>query len=97
MYMKGDGVGRSEQEAVRLFRRAAEGGSPDAQARLGELYERGQGVPQNNYHAYLWYSAAVRGGNGEARTGQDRAGKLLQPAEIQQAKRLVDEIVRKDK
>ena len=69
-------------------------GDPAAQLKLGELYENGRGVPQNNFQAYYWYSAAVRGGNTGARVKKERMAARLQPAEIQQAEKLVERLAR---
>jgi serine/threonine protein kinase len=95
LYARGEGIERSDQEAARLFRKAADAGNSDAQLRLGDMYSKGRGVPQNNFQAYLWYSAAARGGNGAAKAGEERTALLLQPAEIKQARRLVDAMTHK--
>ncbi|TAK39744.1 MAG: hypothetical protein EPO29_10595 [Betaproteobacteria bacterium] len=69
-------------------------GDPAAQLKLGEMYENGRGVPQNNFQAYYWYSAAVRGGNTGARVKKEQMAARLQPAEIQQAEKLVERLAR---
>ena len=69
-------------------------GDPAAQFKLGEMYENGRGVPQNNFQAYYWYSAAVRGGNAGARVRKEQMAARLQPAEIQQAEKLVERLAR---
>ncbi|TAK52064.1 MAG: hypothetical protein EPO27_01865 [Betaproteobacteria bacterium] len=69
-------------------------GDPAAQLKLGEMYENGRGVPQNNFQAYYWYSAAVRGGNAGARVKKEQMAARLQPAEIQQAEKLVERLAR---
>jgi TPR repeat protein len=69
-------------------------GDPAAQYRLGEQYENGRGVSQNNFQAYYWYSAAVRGGNTAARVKKEEMAARLQPAEIQQADKLVERLAR---
>ena len=69
-------------------------GDPAAQFKLGEMYENGRGVPQNNFQAYYWYSAAVRGGNSAARVRKEQMAARLQPAEIQQAEKLVERLAR---
>ncbi len=97
LYLAGEGVERSDQEAARLYRRAADAGNSDAQLRLGDLYSQGRGVPQNNFQAYVWYSAAARSGNGAAKSRQERTAKTLQSAEIRQAGKLVDAMLRKER
>src|SRR5258708_7548950 len=94
LYLQGEGVERRDQEALSLFRRAANQGDSDARLRLGDMYAIGQGVPRNTFQAYVWYSAAALAGNAAAKANQERAAALLQPAEIQQAGRLVERMAR---
>lgn len=63
MYWDGRGVGKSQSEAARWFRRAAEQGDADAQTMLGNLYLSGQGVEQNQAEALRWYRKAADQGN----------------------------------
>jgi serine/threonine protein kinase/TPR repeat protein len=93
LYLDGRGVERNADEALRLFRSAAGKGHADAQFRLGEIYEAGQAVTQSYYLAYFWYSVAARHGHGQANRLRMRVGPRLQPAEIQQADKLVDGMV----
>ena len=80
--------------AVARFRPFAEAGNAKAQARLGEFYSKGLGVPQNNFQAYVWYSAAANSGNEDAKAGKQRIDALLQPAEKQQAEKLAERLAR---
>ena len=72
-----------------LLRKAADQGNAKAQFTLGEMYDAGRGVPQNNFQAYVWFSRAVRAGNAEAKARVEKVKAALQPAEIQQADRLL--------
>ena len=45
--------------ALRLYRRLADQGKPDAQYNLGVMYTKGQGVPQNHAEAVKWYRRAA--------------------------------------
>ena len=45
--------------ALRLFRSLAEQGDATAQEHLGDMYERGQSVPQDYAEAVLWYRRAA--------------------------------------
>ncbi len=72
-------------------------GDASAQYRLGENYETGRGVTQNYFQAYYWYSAAARGGNAAAKSKKDQMAARLQPAEIQQADKLVERLARSPK
>jgi serine/threonine protein kinase len=80
--------------AVTRLRALAEAGNAKAQARLGEFYAKGLGVPQNNFQAYVWYTAAAGSGNEEAKTQKQRIDALLQPAEKQQAEKLAARLSR---
>ena len=61
-----------------------------AQDRLAEMYAGGMGVPRNNNQAYIWYSLAARGGSTTAPANRDRVARQLQPVEIRQADKLVE-------
>jgi TPR repeat protein len=79
----------NEAEALALTRKAADQGNAKAQFALGEMYAAGRGVPQNNFQAYVWFSRAARAGNAEAKTRVEQVKAALQPAEIQQANKLL--------
>ena len=66
LYLNGQGVTNSYQEAARWFQAAAEQGNSDAQAGLGELYDAGQGVPRNQAKALEYYRRAATNGNAGA-------------------------------
>jgi hypothetical protein len=56
----GDAVaGHSQEPALDWWQRTAEDGNPNSQWRLGWLYERGEGVPQDYVQAYKWYALAT--------------------------------------
>ena len=52
--------------AFDLWSGAARNGGPEAQYRLGQLYQRGQGVIANLPDAVLWYCRAAEQGHAEA-------------------------------
>jgi hypothetical protein len=79
----------NDAERLALLRKAADQGNAKAQFALGEMYAAGRGVPQNNFQAYVWFSRAVRAGNAEAKPRVEQVKAALQPAEIQQADRLL--------
>ena len=56
------GAGRAE-EAAQLLLGAARAGLPQAQFRLGTLYERGTGVAQSRAEAVAWYELAAERGH----------------------------------
>jgi hypothetical protein len=88
LHLIGQGVERSDQLALRLFRGASDLGDSEAHQRLGEMYTKGRGVPQNSFQAYTYFSAAVRCGNAAAKGDAERAARALQTVEIQQASKL---------
>ena len=60
--LDGNVAGSDDTAAAGLMLRAAQGGLPQAQFRLGTLYERGTGVAADRAEAILWYErAAARG------------------------------------
>ncbi len=57
-YKSGRGVAKSDTEAVKWFRRAADQGYAPAQKLLGSSYKHGLGVPKDLIQAYMWYALA---------------------------------------
>jgi len=79
----------NDAESLALYRKAANAGIAEGQYRLGEIYAAGRGVNQSNVQAYIWLSLAANTGHAGAKARRDQVAKALQPAEIQQADRLV--------
>ncbi|WP_165391420.1 tetratricopeptide repeat protein [Fluviicoccus keumensis] len=52
--------------AVNWYRQAAEKGFAEAQVQLAELYDAGEGVPQDIEIAVIWYEKAAAQGNEDA-------------------------------
>ena len=65
-YVLGYGVDRSEEKAVKLYRKAAEQGYAEATALLGLCYGQGFGVAQSWIEAVKWYRKAAEQGNADA-------------------------------
>ena len=65
-HLNGVGVPRSDEEAVRLLRKAAFRGSSRAQALLGWMYCRGTCVPQSYGKAAKWCRKAAEKGDAGA-------------------------------
>lgn len=55
------GHGGTVETGLSLLRSAADAGEPDAQARLGVLHARGEGVAQDDVAAFQWLTLARRG------------------------------------
>lgn len=54
------------KSALPWYQRAAARNDAQAEARLGELYDSGKGVPQDTQQALEWYERAAAQGNDEA-------------------------------
>jgi TPR repeat protein len=65
-YRRGEGVARNLEEALRLYRQAADQGFAGAQNNLAVMYEEGAGVPRDDAEAARWYRMAAEQGNGYA-------------------------------
>ena len=61
-YAVGEDAPQNDTEAVKWYRKAAEGGYPAAQNDLGWMYQNGRGVPQDDAEAVKWYRKAAEGG-----------------------------------
>jgi hypothetical protein len=89
------GHGGDKQQALKWMTASAEQGYSIAQARLGMLYAKGEGVPVNNIEAYRWFSLAAQSGDPKAKattvaeTNKAVIFKRLSPAERQEAEALV--------
>jgi hypothetical protein len=55
----GLGGAPDQQQAVGLWRRAAERGHSEAQWHLGAAFQEGKALPQSNVEAYAWYRCAI--------------------------------------
>lgn len=94
MYMKGQGVDQSYEEASRWLTEASKKGIAQAQYKLGELYVSGQGVPQDFESAYAWFSVAQKLGHKMAGDARNKAAEKLSQDELGEASRLADEYIK---
>ena len=90
MYATGRGFAQNDVTAASWYRRAANQGDGAGQLKLGDMHANGRGVPQNYNQAYIWYSLAARSGTTAAEAPRKKAAAMLQPAEINQADKVVD-------
>ena len=58
-YELGIGMAKNLAQAVLIYSQAAEKGCAEAAYHLGELYEKGEGLPQDYQRAVDWYTKAV--------------------------------------
>ena len=54
--------GEDYETAYKLFLRLAEQGNAEGQFKLGEMYRKGQGVPQDDKEAFKWYRLSAEQG-----------------------------------
>ncbi len=80
-------------KALEIIRPLAQGGNVRAQDQLAGMYAGGMGVTRNYNQAYIWYSLAARGGSTTAPANRDRVARQLQPVEIRQADKLIENMV----
>ena len=66
MYRDGEGVEQSFKEALKWFKKAANGGDAMAQLNIGLLYSNGQGVKQDTEKAAEWFKKAAEKGLAKA-------------------------------
>ena len=59
MFRMGQGVKKDEPLAVKWYKKAAEGGSPEGQYALGMCYATGVGTEVDMISAYQWLSLAI--------------------------------------
>lgn len=76
--------------AATWFERAARLGLPAAMANLGLLHIRGRGVPQDYVVGYMCLNLAAAAGLSEAATLRDRVGATMTPAQLAEARDLVE-------
>jgi hypothetical protein len=83
-----DGPGFSAFQTVSS---AAEQGDPESQARLGEMFLEGRGVPQDYVTAHMWFNLASASGMTKARELRDFLAARMTPAQIAEAQQLARE------
>jgi TPR repeat protein len=88
MIENGEGVTKSESEAMKWYGLAAEQGYPHAQLRLGLAYATGQGVERNYINAYEWLSLSAAQGESTALTSLNNVESLMTPSQIEEAQKL---------
>lgn len=94
MYLNGQGVTQSHEDAATWFRKAAEHGIPQAQSKLATLYSTGQGLPRDYEFAYAWYAAAAAQGHVQSQQALPEARARLSPEELREADKLAEKFVR---
>lgn len=63
MYANGKGVSEDQEEASRLYRKAAEQGDRHAQLQMGFRQREGKGMPKSDAEAFKWFQLAANQGD----------------------------------
>ena len=84
-------LGNDYREAVKWYRKAAEQGYAEAQTYLGILYRDGNGVPQDDVLAHMWFNLAAAGGEELGKLSRNFLTKRMTPEQIAEAQRLARE------
>jgi serine/threonine protein kinase/gas vesicle protein len=95
LYAEGLGVQRDYSAAREWYDKAARQGDINAALKLGAMYASGTGTDRNSYLAYVYDGMAARLGSNSAKPEMEKAAASMQPAERQQADRLIESIVSK--
>ena len=85
MYANGQGVARSDGDAVACYRQAAEQGHALAQYNLGGMYNSGRGVARDPVQAFMWISLAAASGNASAAAQCEQMRDKLSEAQLASA------------
>ena len=75
----------------RAERCCAEQGNAPAQFNLGLMYYNGEGVPQNDIQAHMWFNLAGARGNENAREARDIVKDRMTPEQTAEAQHLASE------
>jgi TPR repeat protein len=95
MYEDGKGVPLDYKTAVKWYRLAAEQGDANAQGNLGASYAFGKGLLKDYVYAHMWGNLAASNGNETGTKLIDFVEKKMTPAQLEKAKKLARECVRK--
>lgn len=75
--------------AMQLFRPLARSGNAKAQAIIGAMYRKGQGVAKSSAHAFVWLSLAAARGDSGARTEMTEMSRTMSAAELAMAREMM--------
>ena len=71
-----------------ITKKAAERGDAVAQLNLGVIYDNGEGMPEDDVHAYAWYSIAAAQGNELAKKNKEKIATDMSRDQIAEAQKL---------
>jgi TPR repeat protein len=55
------------------------------------MYDNGEGVPQDNVTAHMWFNLAAANGFKEAVRNRDMVARYMTPAQVEEAQKLARE------
>ena len=87
MYIRGEGVAKNPDEAVKWFRLSAEQGNAIAQYHLGLCYFEGEGVSKDDQEAYVWFALSAAQGDEQAPGFLNKLETELTPKQIADAQK----------
>ena len=97
MYNNGQGVPQDYKTAVKWYKLAAEQGHASTQNNLGLMYALGTGTLQDYTRAHMWWNIAASSGKiKDAPKNRDIIAKKMSPTELESAKKLARECVKKN-
>lgn len=70
---------------MQWLRLAAYQGHPNAQANLGVMYNKGEGVLADHISAHMWFNISGANGNEKARSSRKKVEQTMTPADISEA------------
>ena len=94
MYLHGEGITQSYEEAAKWFRKSAEQRVKQAQYGLAELYTKGRGVPKDYEYAYAWYRVGAEHKHKKSMAILAAAQQNLSPEELEEAEKLARKLIR---
>lgn len=87
MTEQGQGTEPDAKAAFNWYMNAARQGVPDAYFALADMYAKGTSVDKDPVRAYAWFDLARQGGHKLAGDMLDSLAKVLQPEQIDQARK----------
>jgi TPR repeat protein len=76
--------------AMQILRPLARAGNARAQAALGLMYHRGQGVAKSPAHAFAWLSLAARRGEPGVKAELKTVSAVMKPDELSRAQQIIE-------
>jgi len=93
MYLKGQGVAQSYEDAAGWFQKAAVQRIPQAQFQLGTLYLNGQGLPRDPEQAFAWFSVGASHNHTKSKQAVEGARGRMSAEELTEATKLSEKLI----